>query len=436
MDFEDVLPAEIDCIGVDGPWSDFAERVCLGVSLVFPEVAIEVCASLEPFHFWKPFNRDAFTQIKKITEGGKTPDLKSVAIAMIDHGLSRENVEWMLTDACDNFALDAHHHGRYVQIVIEKWTKRQYMALGKMASKGSSDPAMLREWAMQIQEGSETVKSVDGMLGADLDFKRTSGVPSFFGIINRETAKTTQGWAIGQTHAIVAYRGGGKTAAMLQDAFYIAENHGPVIYFTFSDLDIVGIRKRVMYQLCGHAFDPDPFDDRSEWAVAAQRMRKAPFRIIDATKSRGGRDIESAVATIRKDHRERGAVAFYLDYIQKIKTRRSTKNSLEVMEVVSDQAQVIANELGMVGVIGSQLTLGSEKAGTLDKTKGGVVLEEDCASLLKFRIYPDDERLKLPAPYCDVPGASLLFLDKNRYGKSLVSSMSQWREEYARFDNL
>ena len=420
-----------DDIGVDGPYSEFCERACIGACLVNAGAFRDVCAVLEPNHFWKPLHREAFRSVKKIYVAGTTADLESVRVGMSDQGLKSEQIEEVLLDMAENFAYLVGEIGRHIQIIQEKWVLRQFIALGRDCNRRNAQSDKALSWVKKIEEGSISGLAETGLIGDFMDFKRKSGILSAFKFINESTV--TCGWPEGQMHVIAAYRGGGKTAIMLQDAAFIAANIGPVAYGTFADLDREDVAKRLMKNATGFSVEPPETADWGRWLDAEEDLKKLQFHVYDATKNRAGRDIEGWAAWVRRTHEQRGLKCAYLDYAQKAKTRKHTSSPLESLTEVSDVCQWLAAETKIPVIVGSQVTLGSEKMGTLDKTKGGLVLEDDAALVLRLKIYKEPDRLKLDPPYNTVPGATLLHLDKNRFGESDLSRICQWQSRFAKF---
>ena len=182
-----------DDIGIDGPYSRFAERACIGSSLVQESAFRQICNELEPHHFWSPFCREAFVVIQQIAESGTIAEPEAVRIGMKDNGMSPEKIEDFLMQMAIEFTIECSHIGRYIQILKEKWVLRQCMALGKDASQQGATARKSLKWIDDIRDGAKTTRTEIGLIGDYFNENKRKGATSCLDFINSSTI--TEGWA-------------------------------------------------------------------------------------------------------------------------------------------------------------------------------------------------------------------------------------------------
>lgn len=418
-----------------------AEMSALGSMLLSPRAADEIASLLQPEDFARPAHRLIFIAMGKLLDKGQTIEILTVrdALLLADNLADIGGEDYLLEVAS---YVPSPANSRFYSDLIKDHSIRRMMSEGSSKlyrlAEGGATPKELRDLCVQLTRQAEgNISGGDaGTVGENLNFTAKIGVMSAFDFINT-TTENVFGWANGQMHVICAYRGGGKSAFMIQDATYTAIHNGPVAYVTLADLDREDIGRRIMKNLTGRSSEPQfGHSEWDYWQQCFERVKSLKLHVYDATKMRGGRDIESIAAWIRRKHDQFGIVSFYIDYAQKARTRKTVRGSLERLEEVSDTTQWLAAELDIPGIIGSQLTLGNKENGGLDKTKGGVILEDDGASVVKIRILKEAERLKLEGEYATVPGLTEITFDKNRYGKSTLQCYHQWNSRHARIDGL
>lgn len=265
-----------------------------------------------------------------------------------------------------------------------------------------------------------------------------TGLPTGFRFIDENT--TTGGLADKQVSVFSAYTGTGKTGAILQVADYAIGQGVRVVFATFADGDATDLRDRLLIMRTGWKGKtaPDLSESlREHWleqkAILAD-SEQYPFYVYDATKGHGRRLLEPCLEYAR----EVSPGLLIVDYAQKVRSSRG-KSPMEHAEDCCDALAEFAGEMGIPVLLGSQLTLGNQKAGTLDITKGSREWEEAAALHMKIRVFEGKDLEKLDYAVRDIAGISEWSIVKNRRSASHPAKKvcyARWDDQRIRFEEL
>jgi hypothetical protein len=324
------------------------------------------------------------------------------------------------------------------------------MVLNKARCHPPLDDAQIRKLAKQaagFEAGAVEAKAVEvepdvpkgvkaGTIGELAGEYRVTGLPSGFRFIDENS--TTGGLVNGEVAVISAYTGTGKTGALLQIADYAVSQGVSVCYGTFGDTDATGIRNRLLIMRTGWKGQEPPSEPnlREMWLAQKALIERFPLHVWDATKGRGGRRIDAFLEWAERI----GPGLLIGDYAQRI--RSSRQNARTPMEHAEDACEALA-EAGkrwMIPVLlGSQLTLGNQKAGTLDITKGSREWEEAAGFHMKIKVFEEKELEKLDFEFRTISGIAEFAIAKNRFASNWPAkkrTYARWNAERIRFEEL
>lgn len=416
-------------------YSNDAEMSALGAMLLSEVAAKDLEGMLESRFFYRPAHRLIFDAICDVLAIGGMLDFVLVKSSLIESGnLAAIGGEYYLLQLAE-FCQSPSNSGYYAQTVIDKWFTRYVNETVDLSNKGEITQSEMRERlteAMSVKDRSKAAKS--GHVSEFVDMDDTAGVPCGFQLIDAGTS--CQGLPIGQTTLIEAGTKGGKTALKGQMALSIARSKRRVVICTVADLDARGYTKRILRAMCGRGREPQPGTPEHErWCQSLNELRGLPIEIYDASENREGRYIETFLSWL--EGLRYGPDVVFIDYAQKLRSRRMAKGSLlDHAEECSGLIKHAAGRIGFAAVVGSQLTDGNEKEGRKAISKGSRVWEEDAGLVLQLSLLDEKERKAAGAGYQDYEGLTLADLRYSRFGQSRQSCYWNFVGDYVSFREL
>jgi hypothetical protein len=186
--------------------------------------------------------------------------------------------------------------------------------------------------------------------------------------------------------------------------------------------------------LCGWTKPPESDDDRSAYVRARKAVAETSgITVYDASQDRTSATVESVCAWVRGLDPTPHVV--FIDYAQKMRTRdKKPRRSDELAEYCSSELALLARELRIAVVIGSQITIGSDG---VDISKGGRAWEEDAGLILRIRKITNEQKVKLTdTSLHSVKRLTLATVQKNRYGADAASRYWEHLGGYVKFAEL
>jgi len=268
---------------------------------------------------------------------------------------------------------------------------------------------------------------------ADSEYQNV-GLPT--GIKFIDSNSTAGGLKCGHLAVFSAFTGVGKTGMLLQIADYVASTGVPVCYGTFADSDATEIRNRLLIMRTGWKGSEGPSEPtrRMFWEGEKALVESLPIHIWDASTTRGGRAVDPFLDWCAKI----GPGLIVGDYAQKIRSDKA-KSMFERAEDACDALALAAKQMQIPVVLGSQLTRGSVKMGTVDTTRGSQEWEHAAAFHMKIKVFDAKEAEKLEYPFSTMPGISEWVIAKNRFTVEFPPQrqcFATWKLSHIRFEEL
>lgn len=311
---------------------------------------------------------------------------------------------------------------RYASNVLDK---SQLRRLSQIADEAKMEGAVFSDIQPRIEALLESTKPLDiPVAGAVGDFvqssRSTRGVPT--GFLFFDDNLSAGGLPRKQMTVVKAGTKQGKTALMCQMALDMAKSKYNVLYVTLADLSSEELAARFMRRLCGFDERPTQEPGPAAWDDAQAILSGLTnLRVYDSKGNRDLKTIEAIAQYIANLPDKPDAV--FVDYFQKMKTRRQFRSTLESYEYISDQLKSLFERTGIAGVVGSQATQ-DESGATY--TKGGRCLEEDAGLVISPRRVDKKEKGKLGEAYKGVAQLFTLGIDYNRFGQSDASVLAEF----------
>lgn len=273
-----------------------------------------------------------------------------------------------------------------------------------------------------------------GMVGDLAGEYRNVGMPTGFRFIDENC--TPGGLKNGQVSVFSAFTGVGKTGMLLQIADYAASQGITVCFGTFADSDATEIRDRLLIMRTGWKGAEGPMESlrRALWLDEKESIEKLPIHIWDATTGYEGRRVDPFLEWCRKI----GPGLIIGDYAQKIKSDKA-KTMFDHAEAACGALALAAKQMDIPVVLGSQLTRGNAKMGTVDTTRGSQEWEHAAAFHMKIRVFDAKEAEKLEVPFATLAGISEWQIAKNRFTVEFPPQRQtyvRWNVKTIKFEEL
>jgi replicative DNA helicase len=407
------------------PYSDKAEMSVLCCMILSETRADQAIGVLDLKHFYRPAHQMLFGVMRDMRERGeKIDEIILLERLKLVNRLEDCGGEDYLIDLI-GYLPSSENCLHYAGVVKEWWARRELSALGQDALNRDVPMEEIRLRAERASMAAPTGSTPrSGLLGQFTGRARKQGTPTGFAIIDKTT--TCGGLPAGQMIVIAAGTGVGKTATKLQMAKHIAQHVGPVCYATFADMAAEDLSSRMTKNLCGFSFEPSGAD-AEYWHEAVKLIQSLKIHIYDATELRHGRDVETFAQWFRTAHAKHRFKALFVDYAQELKTRdKKARSPLDVAECTSDAVRWLAMDTNVPIVVGSQLTVGNEKLGTSDITRGSQEWINRSGLFLKVKRLTDEQRAKEGYPFNGMEGLTVAELAKNRFGHETPRVWWQW----------
>lgn len=423
-------------------WSEEAERACLGCMFVGKPPAINaVMIRLTAEDFFRPAHQVAFRAASELVRKRQKPDMQTVVNVLTERGELQTvgGVDYVIS--CAEAVVNASNAAEYAEIVRRDASCRKVLEACQSASK----KLVAREELEEAQTILREVTKPTGVGGctaiSDLDLSTpVKGKKSLLDLVNCSTE--CNGWPEGQTSIIGAYPGGGKTTLLIQDFIHATESGERTVYATFGDLSSREIMSKVMRQTTGWSrpprqaemFSPDEWQKTlGDWQIVYDAS------LYEARKVQGGRGrrIDVFCDEMRAHHDKGGLDRVYVDYIQKIHPAKKGGSEVEDLKAISDELQILAEELSIPVLVGTQLTNTTDGP----QPKSCRAIYEDCA-LAVYIYWQNGFQVKdLTQPLWqlsrpDEPGGKVkLRLYKNRVGVPGWRE-AEWLEQFSKMEEL
>ncbi len=266
--------------------------------------------------------------------------------------------------------------------------------------------------------GTDTVRTSE--IDPDDESHVQRGVTS--GILSLDLVCPGGGYYVAEPSLVVASRGGGKTAWMVNSCVAGARAGHKAGYATL-EMPAAKIVRRMVQSICGWSHRPGLSGKlQAEYDRAKQAVRDLDIPIYDPSGRAGGdRTVEGLVAWAVDLKSTRGLDCLYVDYVQKLSSSaRRFDNRTRELDHVADELEWLAKRAGVAIVQGSQLTADPTGKG-LGRAKDSIRFEDNAALVLQ--------------PKRDKEGdGARVTVTKNRHGEE-PSLPLKWNRMHVRYED-
>ncbi|MBO7406235.1 MAG: replicative DNA helicase [Clostridia bacterium] len=360
-----------------------AERALLGAVFMDPECIFDVQEICQPEDFFRPEHKNIFAAMSDLSSKNLPIDILTVTDQLETTG-KMKNLSPEYIVALANEVPLASNALEYARIVGDKSMQRRMLLASNEIARLAYDPdqgvsAALDEAERRIfdlvQRGNR--KSYRGIgevlpeVFADLselsmkisdpayDGNKLSGIPSGY----YELDKLLAGFQNSDLILIAARPGMGKTALMLNIANNVAAGKlkYPVAIFNL-EMSSSQLVKRMISTQTGIAGDRIRSGelDREEWRDIKDMVKdykNVPIYIDDSTDV----SVNSIRAKCRKLKLEKGIKMVIIDYLQLLTSGTRVENRVNEVGEISRALKLMAKELDIPVIVGSQLSRSVEK---------------------------------------------------------------------------
>ena len=351
-----------------------AEKSLLGALLMDQSVILDVMAAVKPEDFYRKDHQLIFESMVALSNKNQPIDLITVTDLLTSTGnISGAGGVDYIVSLTEDVPL-ASNAVQYAQIVSEKALQRRLIQtstdIAKMAYEPDGDvPAVLDEAEKKIfdllqKRNNKSYARIGELLPGIFDELTElsmngilPGLPTGF----LDLDKLLSGLHNSDLILIAARPGMGKTALMLNIAANVAKKNYPVAVF---NLEMSGeqLAKRMLSsesQIEGEKIRTGKLEEE-EWtrlAETLERMESVPLYIDDSTDV----TVASIRAKCRKLKLEKDIKLIVIDYLQLMSSGgRSDNRTTEIAEI-SRALKIMAKELNVPVIVGSQLSREVEK---------------------------------------------------------------------------
>ena len=360
-----------------------AERALLGAVFMDPECIFDVLEICQPEDFFRPEHKNIFAAMSDLSSKNLPIDILTVTDQLETTG-KMKNLSPEYIVALANEVPLASNALEYARIVGAKSMQRRMLLASNEIARLAYDPdqgvsAALDEAERRIfdlvQRGNrKSYRSIGDVLPevfsdmSELSLKlndpsfegnKLSGIPSGY----YELDKLLSGFQNSDLILIAARPGMGKTALMLNIANNVAAGKlkYPVAIFNL-EMSSSQLVKRMISAQTGIAGDRirSAELDREEWRDIKDMVKdykNVPIYIDDSTDV----SVNSIRAKCRKLKLEKGIKMVIIDYLQLLTSGTRVENRVNEVGEISRALKLMAKELDIPVIVGSQLSRSVEK---------------------------------------------------------------------------
>ncbi len=446
-DTAQLYPAE-DSQSRSAPRSLEAERSTLGSMLIDREAVMLAMESLTPQDFYLPEHKEIFDACQSVNAAGRPVDF----VTLMDELSSRGTLEGVGGAAylveLSQYVPTSANVKSYIALVREKSVLRQLIAACAGITRDCFeaqkpvftilDDAEKAVYNIAMRRGGDSLEHIHQTLikayaqieELYVNKGRISGVPSGF----TELDRLTTGFHGGEFILVAARPSMGKTAFMLNMAQYASMVGKKTVAFFSLEMPNVQLANRA---LCSEAHvnlqsvrQGNLGDAAWEKLAAAMGPLAGANIYFDDTSSITLPELRSRC---RRLQLERGLDLVMIDYLQLMNSPRQRDSRQSEVSEISRQMKILALELNVPIIVGSQLSRASEGRAdhrpVLSDLRDSGAIEQD-ADVVMF-LYRDEYY----NPDTEDKGVAEVILQKQRNGP-LGTVKLAYRGEYTRFMNL
>lgn len=383
-----------------------AERSVIGAVLISKDALLDVGSLLEAEDFYSKHNRLIYEAILELLHVDSPVDVITVSDKLLSKGLLEEvGGSPYIASLADEVPL-ASNAKQYALIVIEKSLQRKLIQasydISKLAYEPGGDVQSTLEEAEQIvfnaiqKKSRKSYTHIGPVLTRVYDrfeeISRKGGLPGVStGFYDLD--KLLSGMQDSDLILVAARPGMGKTAFMLNIAQHVAVKEKlPVALFNL-EMSNEQLAIRMLSSsanVAGSKLRSGDISD-SDWkklATGVGHLSSAPIYFDDSTEI----SVSAIRAKCRKLKLEQDIKLVVVDYIQLMSGSKKSENRVQEVSDISRSLKLLARELDIPVIVGSQLSRDVEKRAdkrpVLSDLRESGAIEQD-ADLVMF-LYRDD----------------------------------------------
>ncbi len=431
--FENVMPNSIE-----------AEKSVLGSALLSREAAELSIEKLKSEDFHLPVHQDIFAVMLKLYNAGNAVDSVTVTDALQRAGTLESVGGADYISELSLFTPTAANVSHYIKIVEERSIMRRLVFAGNDISKDAIEgemavEAMLNEAELKIfnismKKSQDTLVHIEDTvmesyhrIGELIKLKgQLTGLTTGFYELN----ELTNGLQKSDLVIVAGRPSMGKTAFMLNMALPCALKGSTVCVFSLE----MSREQLVTRMLCSEAgvdmqnVKTGRLDDAELLRISETLDPLARANIyIDDT---GGISVTEIRSKCRRLKSSKGLDLVIIDYLQLMQSSGKTESRVLEISEITRSLKILARELNVPVVLGSQLSRGPEnrpdhRPHMADLRESGSIEQDADMVMLLFR----------PAVYDEnADNTAEIILAKNRNGPTGVAKLA-WLDKYAKFVN-
>jgi replicative DNA helicase len=310
--------------------------------------------------FYRPAHRTIAKAVCEMVREGIEVDLATLKARLMFSGVLADiGGEEYIVQIFDHLP-SASNLRHYANVMLGLAARREIVERCKsVIREAEADDTDLDE----IQERAFRIGRDLPLLGTDTvsaaDFDLVNEDPAAQGIKTPWPSldyMTDGGWYRREMAMIVAKRGTGKTAIMVDSAIKAHQAGFKPAYATF-EMGGKDILKRCLQNLCGFSKRPKVDGWVPMFLSTVEDVERMAMPIYDPTARRGGnRSVESLCSWAEDLHSSQGFDVLFVDYAQKLSSKRKAENRTREMDFAADELHDLAKRLNIAIVVGSQKT--------------------------------------------------------------------------------
>lgn len=370
------------------------ERNVLGTIIRRNEYYGNVEDILSEDAFYAVPNKLIYKCVKHLIHDGKIADINSIIAT------AKEGKETYMLTEFDIIECAAYNSPNTflqdVDTIVDYGKRREAWKTFMMAANNvltlTEDANDIMNTAKEkIDELSNISNINDGIIDAKAGIERIKKqVEENLQGVNNATIKTgfmftdeKGGLRLGSILVIGAFTSYGKSSIAMNMAINVARNGIPVVYYSM-EMGTIELWSRVLSKTAGVSANkmmnfPLKIEERESVNIACEKFSNLPLYIDEKSTTKFSKMMRSVRTLVKK----RGVKMFFVDYLQIFVQNGVKEKEESALSSMVRECKNMCRELGIVGVILSQLRRnGEEKHPSIEMLRGSGQIEESADSVM------------------------------------------------------
>lgn len=370
------------------------ERNVLGTIIRRNEYYGSVEDILSEDAFYAVPNKLIYKCVKHLIHGGKIADINSIIAT------AKEGKETYMLSEFDIIECAAYNSPNTflqdVDTIVDYGKRREAWKTFMMAANNvltlTEDANDIMNTAKEkIDELSNISNINDGIVDAKAGIEKIKKqVEENLQGVNNATIKTgfmftdeKGGLRLGSILVIGAFTSYGKSSIAMNMAINVARSGVPVVYYSM-EMGTIELWSRVLSKTAGVSANkmmnfPLKIEERESVNIACEKFSNLPLYIDEKSTTKFSKMMRSVRTLVKK----RGVKMFFVDYLQIFIQNGVKEKEESALSSMVRECKNMCRELGIVGVILSQLRRnGEEKHPSIEMLRGSGQIEESADSVM------------------------------------------------------